>query len=1041
MDSVHNYSDDEKSLTRESDFIDSQSDSSAKDFFKSIRTRYLSRVHSVSDPLKDTSIIDQAFFKSNSLLDSKNDSNEVNFKIHIENVTTDDTNDDQKDYSSTSTDEYDSKVLAEAVLLPFENNKLARKNTLDICNEKIKRQEAIDIYNEKITRQDAFDDDDLPSEDTILIDLNTESAKLVTKSESCAIKPRERTIFSRNLSGIYNGKPKSYSTDNLHENAEYKEALKEAISLDFLNISNNNSEFSLFTEGSDSVFQSPIEKNNNKVITFDNDNITYSTIVRRDSRVHSETLVNNFKRTKDDDNHDSLIPVVKAESILPFPYPDETKNTEFDSLTEIEDSVPDIIRLSPTKFEKDVKKVNDEIKSSFKSAIDRMKRRASFMDTSDVAPEITLEKIEKERKGEETKTTFKSAFERMKRRASLPFIQRFIEPDSSKSNNGNDEDEIPAFTDTKIPQRILDCKMRRESSKGVDIIEEPEVTEEYQNKNESRVIEEKQIDKAHVTEDQSKLDETQILECKNIVAASIITEDSSIVEVFDKLEPEESSLIGGIKVETTAFKVPVEETSEAMNLNEFAKSPEEKILKSDVKKNTNPFLNSHNDNPTINIETSVDNSYIDQPVPEAKVENTATIPPKITEIPIDNNVSYHLKINTVNDLVCQDEPKAETKPNVASPQRIDKRFNFMPIQILNANYLSNNDRSPSPVILSPVLIQPIFFKQNQQQLTFEQLRTSPTSIYYDDIDQVVNTQKSPNLDVRTEDANIKKGIYQKSGKGRHLPFLSWKTFGSNENIPDSRTPSPSKNMSRPLDTKLKVVKLTKTPEFLIDNHYYQPLENVPFRINTKQTFIKPKVSEIKPKEHLSLPNANPFFPIEQPRRLSEENYYEEIGEPTVPYTPKNVADDDKISNQNQIEEFSIPREEILNVPRKPRRPKKEAKQNIPIIITDDDHTEIAKEMASITKSVISLSRSPSAKDLPKKPKTGDVIQTEKKPPYPEPRKLSLQSPKQPQIETNTGSLPREKPYWKTREHKRLSVPIRSLKDPPPPRPLRKCRLV
>ncbi|CAH2052821.1 unnamed protein product, partial [Iphiclides podalirius] len=189
--------------------------------------------------------------------------------------------------------------------------------------------------------------------------------------------------------------------------------------------------------------------------------------------------------------------------------------------------------------------------------------------------------------------------------------------------------------------------------------------------------------------------------------------------------------------------------------------------------------------------------------------------------------------------------------------------------------------------------------------------------------------------------------------------------------------------------------------------------------------------------------------IDKRSESEQENYYEEIGQPmkSTIERGKNVADEEKISSQNiEVNDFPvISREEILKVPRKPKRPKKQDTESA--TIKSSNAAIMDKELANITKSVISLSRSPSAKDLVKKQNSssvGDIVQSlEKKPLEVETlktgevqmRKHSLQD--QQGQRTDTGSLPRQARtyHWKTLEHKRLSHPIRSLNDPPPPRPL------
>lgn len=897
VDSVQNFSDDDKRLSKDSLCSDSQSDCStnSKDVFRSITSRYLSRVHSVADPpLVSESVVDQAFFRVNSITEPSSDFDETSpetFKLELENVTTDETNDEgsQKNTSLSDNMEEPRKILAEVVLTPFDDKELTRQDAVDFSVEKIKRQDALEFEEAKVP------------DDTDLIDLS--SAKLVSKSESSNIvKPRSRTIFSRNLSGLYNGKPKSYSMENLNTNHEFKDVLKEAISIEFLGQDNNisYSDMSLFTDGSDSVFSSPLNKNNNEM------NTIFKTLSQP-----------SLGSTTSDKIIDKNIPVVKAESILPYPYPNDIEPVSALGLTENE--VKDrAISVTPPEIQidRDIKRANEELKTSFRAAIQRI---------------------------------------------------------------------TGGFTKRSPTNSIKDTK---EVSKNVeDAVQKPI----------AKVVD-SNIDEVSESNLQKQKDNDQEIVPK-------------IKNVIPKIEIEEKF----VNDDKTASEI----------------------------KSTNPF----------NVSSNKSDKECDP------------------EIPIDDNVSYHLKINSLNDV---------TEPNV-SPVAIARRDvtnvnqnrsghrlkTFMtPIKIVNGQGII--DRT-SPII--PVLIQPIFFKPPQQDKIEAKPEIKPrATVYYNDMDQVIaGDNKQANATTKflealkfddTKDKSLlveKKGIYQKNFKAKQLPFLSWKTFGANDNVPDSKSPSPSK--LKPTDpVNPGVVKLSKTPVWLIDNQYYQPMENVPFFINTNQSFTMPKVTEeTKLKEDIHIPTTNPFLPlISNSRRESEqENYYEEIGEPNFPTLPpaenKNVADDDKISKKSQpsTDEFaSITREEILKVPRRVKKPRRDSYYEA--TKQPEDNSKIVKEMAIITKSVISLSRTPSAKDAPKKPtgSIGEIVQNlERKPPSAElrkslevpTRKLSLQTQQTPSIDSNTGSWPREpKPYWKTLEHKkRLSHPIRSLNDPPPPRPLRK----
>lgn len=874
MDSVI-CSDDDKSST---EFRDSQSDISSKDIFSNIRTRYLSRVHSVSDPsLKDTSIVDQAFYKL-----SAPDPKMENFKIEINNVTTDETNDDDKDGLDTVDCTDDRTTFVTSAL-----TKIKRQDAVDVAVDKIKRQDAIDVAMGTVKRQDAIDDLDTPE---LFIDVNIaieDAGKLITKSESFDVrKPRDGTIFSTNLKGVYKGKPKAYSLDNLHTHGEFEKCLREATSIEFFD-HKNYSESSLFTEGSDSVFLSPVEKNSR----FVKDLIDFVP-----STETGETLQKDaFK------NDGNKIPVVKAESILPLPYPDDIRKSPTNPF------VPCIQEIIP--------KVNDLSEKQHKDII----KPDPLLD-SHVAVEDPVEK-DFRKANAELKMTFRSAIERI-----------------IKNAKGNKE-----------PSKEIDTHKRIKP-------------------------ESKNIENTVETDEQVKLKPNDV----------------------EILQPEEK-------------QVPKEVDRDFEIVTDEPKSP----------------VGEHNRN----------NPFFDTPVISENRDS------------IDKNVSYHLKINTLNDtsfekvtntvLIQPPSPLIENAP--------DKLRGFLsPIKIVDGNitFQDCSTKTPSPIILSPVLIQPVFFmKPNVAPVEVKE--SKKIKIYYDDIDQVKEDKTVKHL-IKSDDSQKKKGLYQKNSKPK-LPFLSWKSLGSNENLSDSKL-SPTK--VKPSEVKNNVAKLSRKPEFLIDNKYYQPIENVPFVINTTQSYV-PLITRVIPKEN---ENTNPFLATTR-RDSVQENYYEEIGEPTIPFSvDKNEPDDDKINkNLAKAELVQIPREDILNVPRRPKRPKKEKRVNPKIILTQDsvETTDIVKEMALITKSVISLSRSPSAKEVTKTNlkstgAIGEIVQNLEKRPLSEAplRKLSLQGQKSPNIEPNFGSLPREpkKYHWKTLEHKRLSHPIRSLNDPLPARPLRKSRL-
>lgn len=872
MDSVLDYSDDELRRSKESDLF--ESDSSSKEVFKSIRTRYLSRVHSVTDPPLCNNIVDQAFFKLNSPPIKDNDDNVEVFKFEIRNVTTDETADDasQKALSPNC----DSKVLAEAVLPPFDNKVLTR-------------QDATDVERNKITRQDAFDHvrHDSPELTDDLIDLST---KMVSKSESAYIpRPRDKTIFSRDFSGIYKGKPKAFSMENLNSSTEFKDALKEASSIDIFNVDNEGSQASLFTEGSDSVFMSPVERNNNDVNAISKYNSVDSVIPKKDTKLVKE-------------------PISKPNSDrAPKSAKTSTSKIDYTQLPETDKALDD-------EVEKNLKKIHEELGLTFKAAIERI-IGSNKPNTTD----------------SETKAMNESDLN-----SNANELFGIVESSDDKTDSDYEKIEFPS------------------SSKESD--------------NTSQNIELK-------TENNKQIEE------KKLVKINI-----------DPPTPQTESFI-------------------------------------DSDQARNPFVEPVN----------IDNS-------EVKLE------------PVSVDVSYHLKINN-KDL---DDGKSEINTVqkdivVPKPRKRVKTF-LTPINLVGA---SNIDPS-SPIIISPVLIQPVILKPvtsptNSQGQLFEikpiefvpRESTEPSEIveikstvYYDDTDQVApnaNRNNKP-VEIKPDDKAKRKGIYQKNTKTKPLPLLPWKS-SSNESISDAQPSSPVRNSSpNPVDaTNPTVQRLPKTQEWLIDNQYYQPMDNVPFVINTVQTFTKPKIVDNQIKEDIRFSNnTNPFLPpIPTRRRHSEhENVYEEIGEPTLPSirNTNNIADDEKLSNiknnkHSITEEFAVvTREELLKVPRKPKKPKKETQ------LTEE---EIAKETAKITRSIISLSRTPSGNDTSKKTgNIGSMIHSLEKPDLEVPlRKLSLQPPKPPTLDTDTGSLPREKPYWRTLEHKRLSHPIRSLNTSS--RPLRK----
>lgn len=887
MDSVINGSDDEKRLSYQSS--DSQSDCSSKEIYKNIRTRYLSRVHSVSDPTKDDSIVEQAFYKSNLVKGQTFESDETlnEFKYEINNVTLDHSADDV----SVSVSSEGEEILSDMDLGDIENSSEKRD---------IKRQDAIDLFNEKVIRQDAVDRTHTEDSDN---NLNKKiSSKLVIKLDSSVLpKAKPRTIFNRNLSGSLNGKPKSFSMDNLNNNNEYKDALKEATSIEFYDgtKSFNNSELSLLTASSDNVFVSPIEKCSNKI--YDKQNLS----------------IGKYSASLDHLNIPQNIPVVKAESILPFPYPDDVRRpSQIDFFSQpfpARTKSPEIVL--DEKVENDLKKMNEELKITFKSALDRM------------------------------------GCTNVKRSSSLPRSDKFVDVRPKSAS------EIPL----QIKTLNTFTPILRRSSDTKDIIE-PKVVE---------------------VKEKSKINFPRI----DNITSKDFNSKSIHNNAQNSIDPDNKPIAQGI------------------------------TIKSNTKEN--------------NVVLSKDESAIE----------TRSELDKTTDVKIDDSVSYRLKINTSDP--CKDiEPKDslvvinDLDMVDSKTEKTNKKLNtfLTPIKIVKPN--GGNDESP--IIISPVLIQPIFLKHNPSPVSMEVESKEKKTVYYDDTDQVMSNNKSEVGEPVANDNNKRASIYQKNIKTKPIPFHHWKKPDSNTTLLDNKLPA---NKSPREANKSSSEKLSKSPEWLIDNQYYQPLENVPFIINTVQTFTKSETKDVHGKEDVNLFTKKPFLPLPHSRRLSEENYYEEIGPGTSKLIGnKNIADDEKIIKKAQsLDEFSsITREDILNVPRKLKKPKN--------VLSTTMNTK-NKEKVEMTKSVISLSKAPSANE-PKKRTTrslGELVQSfERKSPSgnankPEVplRKYSLQNQKSATPNVTTGSLPRDKPYWKTLEHKRLSHPIRSLNDNLPPRPLRK----
>lgn len=875
--------------------------------FKNIRTRYLSRVHSVNDFTKDTNLVDQAFFKLNNNV-PQNDSVETpnSITLEINNVTTDETSED--DIIEAGSEDFSDKVLTE-VALPSGHKGLKRQNAISIS---------------------ASEDD--------LCDSSNSSKKVKHISKSESNNPdirKERTIFSRNLSGLFNGKPKSYSTDNLNDNEEFKNALKEATSIEFLGDTYNVSNSSLFSDGSDCVFLPIMETNNNLIHEINNEN---------EKKLNTGEIKVNQR-----------IPVVKAESILPYPYPDDIREKKI-----VIDTFKQPLKCNVTEddsIESNLKRVSAEIQVNFQAALDRI-------------------------------------------------------GGSKKENNihvsQRTENVVPIFADPQ--HEVIDINVEIPDSIPVKRLSTFKGNVSFEDKDVTCT------DKAIKTEE--SCESNQSSSCGGTHSKSNSGESILVIEIDEE-----------DVVDHDHFSPQHSKESTDMLQDQL----DTKVVENGGKSQGN-ILESNDE-------------YMNQ----AKKSLPSTDPP------IDDNVSYHLRINSVSDFTppsLPGEADANKKTKVMSVQtnRARNKVNtlFTPIDVVNTNV----DRASSSIIISPVLIQPIFFKPHNSNLDPEQKTENKKGVvYYNDIDQVVTKEnKKTEITVAHDSDNEsrKKGIYQKNVRMKPLAFFPLRKTGSSENEIETRSASTSPRKTPPLTPTKPVAKLSKTPEWLIDNQYYQPMENIPFVINTAQTFVQPNV--LRKEQITNNVNTNAFLPQNEFKKEAEqENYYEEIGQPMPPIpSPKNVADDDKISKKNMpADDFpSINREELLKVPRRPKRTKRHDANSPTVPLKENDTPD--KEVASITKSVISLSRTPSANEIVmKKPagSVGDIVQSLERSqriessaiPEPPLRKFSLQGPSAPNMEPNTGSLPRlRKTYhWKTLEHKRLSHPIRSLNDSPPSRALRK----
>nr|XP_034827868.1 uncharacterized protein LOC117985287 [Maniola hyperantus] len=914
LDSTNNNSDDGKQLSKDSDSL---SDSSSKEVFKNIRTRYLSLVHSHNELKKDTSLVDQAFFKLNNAVPQNDfvEGEPENFQLEIENVTTDETDDDEiiDIYDKLGSDDFSNKILAEAVL--------------SLGPKELKRQDALDFSESN----DALSDSSNTTNDNV---------KHISKSESYRLENcRERTFFSRNLSGLFNGKPKSYSTDNLNVNEEFKNALNEATSIEFLGDNIYNvSNASLFSEGSDCVFLPSKETNNNVIQEINKEN---------QNKINPE-------ETK---GSQCSIPVVKAESILPYPYPEDIRKSATDNLG-IMKPYKCNVQLNDS-IENDLKKVNEELKVNFKAAIDRIV--------------------------------------------------------GTKTENQIIEDVMPDFNEVTI----------------VEIDINPDITDNVPVK---RLSTFKGNDNPYV--DNPIISNSKAIKIEEFCESN---PGSNCEQISNKGNSNGKFImienVEGIKNDQTD---PFLSEINNQSIDILKDQPEKKLTEYSETLQITSLVSKYN-------EKSEDLDNVNQ------LTKTIDDPKIADKAAIDESVSYHLKINSVSDFPPPSFPTKVANNNNISNIAKDKVRNkvstiFTPTSTINANV----DRASSPVIISPVLIQPIYFKPNNAVLEHDQkLENKKGTVYYNDIDQVITRENyNPEIAVtyQNDNENRKKGIYQKNVKFKSHAFFPLRNVESSENEFETKSLLSSPSRTPPFTSTKTIAKLTKTPEWLIDNQYYQPIENIPFVINTTQAFVKP--NNFKKDHKTNIVNTNPFLPHNQYKKEPEpENYYEEIGQPVTPnLSPRNVADDDKISKINKNssgDDFpSIMREDLLKVPRRPKRTKRHDSRPL------KENNNEEKVISCITKSVISLSRSPSANEIVTKRSTGsvgDIVQSLEKSqqsesktvPEPPARKLSLQSQPASNLEPNTGSLPRlRKAYhWKTLEHKRLSHPIRSLNDSAPSRPL------
>lgn len=843
------------------------------------------------------------------------------YKIEIKNVTLDETNDDESHIGSVSdaSDDGQTKILAEIIMPPFKLNP----------PKGFKRQDALDISKRTLTRQDAIDNLnyethslDYDYNDSIEITPNGKQKGLFTKSESSNkdTMSKIKTIFNRNFSDLYKGKPKSQSMDNLHT-SNFKEVLQEFTSIECIGAYNSDS--SLFTEGSDSVFTSPYPR----TLTFPTHSPVILTKETAEKKIEAEILPNNYIRplTKNKNLNDAVltsnfirnsdmqhndnnnVPIVTAASILPFPYPDSKSKENSLPNTDVtpeKESPPKI--LPDLIIEKDFKKANEEIKGSLKAALGRM---------------IGVNKNKK----------------------SPPPTVKFTEP----------------------------VKLQTSETNGDKIV-------------------------------------------KNIEPLNGVASD------------EKHTVVNLAEPSNEPIKVRIEEKPSI--LQEYKSN--EQIISERI-----PNREHHQE---ISSEKIAEKITYSEPVNKEKVQCDS-----------NNDVDYYLKINKSNE--ASEPVKIPRRPKIvienSSNVTTEKPMVSSPTILLSSRY---SDQKPIGVLLlaSPeILNKPFFYK----------VMTSESNSFNTNYGKDNSLIANRILKLEEDNTKKKQGIYVKNPKANPLPVPTKSVKAHMNNLPELQPPATSPKKIVPQAKNHEVGKQLKAADWLIDNQYYQPVDNVPFVINTLQTNQKPTL----PPPNRNITQNNPFFSniskMEPPYIDPQENYYEEIGQPIeVPImksSNKNIADDEKISHMNKQKSIDydewehIPREALLKVPRKPKKPKRDEMQKPKLIVStpkiEPDVVKKTTDINNVTKSIISLSRSPSGNETPKRQfgSVGAIVNTYERKPEDElhDRKMGLR-PQPKSSEPNTGSLPRppKKYHWNNLEHKRLSHPIRYLNDPQPTRSLRKC---